>query len=193
MNPHLLFNALNTVAALIPSDPASAEALTLRLAELYRAVLDACQKERHSLAEELMLCRAYLEIEHARFGDRLKFEIDCDPSLDLAAISAPPLLVQPLIENAVKHGITPLVAGGSLRVSLARADGALRITVSDDGAGLGRAIASGGAAARRGTALANLRARLALAYGPAGSVSLLPRPSGGAEATLVLPLAPSQA
>jgi sensor histidine kinase YesM len=133
----------------------------------------------------------------ARMGDRLRFEIEAEPALRSAAL--PPLLLQPLVENAVKHGLEPQIAGGTVRVHAERLDDGgrarLRVCVEDDGAGLGRhddappADARGGA----GIALANLRERLQALYGGAAQLTLAPRPDGiGARACLVLPLQPAR-
>lgn len=181
MNPHFLFNALNTIAALTHSQPDVAEQTTVRLADLYRGVLEASKSDAHALSAELALCRAYLEIERARFGERLRYEVEMDPAL--ADVPCPPLCVQPLVENAVKHGIAPLAAGGSVAVRVKREPNAVAISVEDSGRGLS---AIGGDGSK--TALENLRARLQLLYGARAELSLVERSGGGATARMVLPL-----
>ncbi len=179
MNPHLLFNTLNTIAALTGSNPKAAESVTLQLAELYRRVLDATKREVHSLAEELAICRAYLAIEKARFSDRLSFDISATTGEDKFL---PVLALQPLVENAVKHGIAPLPNGGMIRIRTTQDDRTLTIAVEDSGAGLDAPSKP------QSTALGNLRARLALIYGESASFSLRDRDGGGAIASLSIPL-----
>jgi signal transduction histidine kinase len=183
MNPHLLFNALNTIASLTQTDPNAAEATTVQLAELYRAVLEATKHDTHSLTNELAICRAYLAIEHARFGDRLSYEISVPA--ELAAQCVPALSLQALVENAVKHGLAPLPKGGSIVIWAATEGRKVKICVEDNGAGLSSAPRP------TSTALTNLRARLALIGGSAAQFSLTPRMGGGTSAVMTLPRAPS--
>ncbi len=133
IHPHFLFNTLNTIAALIPSEPAVAEEVTTRLAEVFRFVLRAPDREAVTLAEELEFTRAYLDIERVRLGERLGVEEDIDPSS--LSVEVPTLLLQPLVENAVRHGLAPRPAGGTLRIRTSMAGGALTLAVTDDGNG----------------------------------------------------------
>jgi sensor histidine kinase YesM len=183
MNPHLLFNALNTVAALIPSDPRKAEETIVRLAELYRGVIAASQRTTHPLDEELRLCEAYLMVEQARFGERLQSRVEIAD--ELRGQPVPVLLLQPLVENAVKHGLAPRAAGGAITIRGRLVDQTLELVVEDDGVGLG-ADARPGA----GVGIENARQRLRLAYGERASLELSPRPGGGTEARLRLPMEP---
>ncbi len=105
----------------------------MQLAELYRRVLDATKRETHSLKDELAICRAYLAIEKARFSDRLSFDITIDAG---AETLVPVLALQPLVENAVKHGIAPVPRGGTIRIRTTQTDRMLSIAVEDNGAGL---------------------------------------------------------
>ncbi len=182
MNPHLLFNALNTVAALVHDDPNRAEDVIVELSTLYRGVLHSSRATEHSLRSEVNLCEAYLHVEQARFGERLKTRIDLDPTIDANAVSVPVLLLQPLIENAVKHGISPRASGGTVTIRAARVQDMLNITVSDDGVGLGNAPHTDGT----GKALDNVRERLRLLYD--GRASLHIASNMGTTITIMLPM-----
>ncbi len=165
-NPHFLFNALNTIAGLVHEDPEAAEQAVEQLAALLRFTLEAGRAERVALGDELAVVRRYLELERARLGDRLRAEIDVEDGLDTLAV--PPLVLLPLVENAVRHGIAPRAGGGRVRIAARRDDGTLALVVEDDGPGPG-----GSAAGGTGTSLADLRARVTLLggvleTGPAG-------------------------
>ena len=107
MNPHLLFNALNTVASLIQTNPEEAEKTIVKLSELYRGVLSSSRKMLHPLKMEIELCEAYLGIEKARFGERLRIKVEIHPDVDMVRAEIPALSIQPLVENAIKHGLAP--------------------------------------------------------------------------------------
>jgi two-component sensor histidine kinase len=183
MNPHLLFNALNTVASLVHRDPDRAEEVVLQLAELYRGVLRSAGSSTHFLAEELRLCEAYLQVEHARFGDRLQFAIDVQPTIRTDAVRVPVLVLQPFVENAVKHGFSTRARGGKVRVEIAMGNGQITMLVEDDGVGLGHSTSFG-----TGKGIANCSARLALAYGSSASVEVAKRDEGGTRARISLPV-----
>jgi sensor histidine kinase YesM len=136
IEPHFLFNTLANVIGLIEHQPAEARRMLERLIALLRASLSASRADRVSLAQELDLCRAYLEIVAIRMAGRLHYAIEADDAV--RGRSLPPLLLQPLVENAIQHGLEPKVEGGRVRiVARARADGALDLTVEDDGIGFG--------------------------------------------------------
>jgi signal transduction histidine kinase len=158
MNPHLLFNALNTIASTIPSNPAAAEETTLKLSELYRGILASSKRASHPLSLELEICRAYLGIESSRFGDRLKWSIESDPALE--NLEVPTLLIQPLVENAIKHGISQHAQGGKVHLQISRQDGRVSIQVIDDGIGFGNSRSTQGT----GTGVSSCKARLELLY-----------------------------
>lgn len=183
MNPHLLFNALNTIASLVHTQPDRAEEVTLELAELYRGALRAAHASTHSLEDELSLCRAYLKVEQARFGDRLGVEIEVAPSLDPARLQVPVLVLQPFVENAIRHGVAPLARRGLVRLQLGSREERLVMVVEDDGIGCGNSPHQG---ANR--AIANCRERLNLAYGSGASLSLGAREGGGTRVVLELPI-----
>jgi two-component system LytT family sensor kinase len=178
INPHFLFNCLNTIADLVVRDPARAETMTLRLAEVFRHVLDHAARPLTSIRGEIEFLRTYLYIEEARFGDRLRVEIDVAPEVEQEQI--PSLILQPLVENALKHGLGPKRGPGHLRIAV-RADGErLQMTVEDDGIGPG-------ARPSKGLGLVNIAERLQTLYQDRASVSLQPRESGGSIATVLIP------
>ncbi len=163
IDPHFLFNTLNSIASLIREDPARAEEATLQLSSLFRYALQAHRQPVVTLAEELEVVRRYLDIERLRLGDRLSVEIDVEPGL--AQLEVPPLCLQPLVENAVKHGIGPSVTGGSIRVRGWREGPCTLLTVANTG---------GGHSDRAGTGegLDNVRRRLRAVYGEGATVTL---------------------
>jgi signal transduction histidine kinase len=133
LQPHFLFNTLNSISALIAVDPQRADQIVGRLAALLRASLDTTTRSLIPLERELAMVQDYVDIERARFGDRLQGRIEVPP--DLRGAQVPPLSVQSLVENAVKHGIAPQRGGGEVSVSASAVNGELRIAVSDTGAG----------------------------------------------------------
>jgi two-component system sensor histidine kinase AlgZ len=168
LNPHFVFNCLNSVRALISEDPGRAQEAVTELASLLRYTLAADRVTTVSLAEELAVVQAYLGLERIRFEERLEVSLDVDPRAHEARI--PPMLVQTLVENAIKHGVAQQPRGGTVRVS-GRLDGAgLRLQVRNPGL-LGRGT---------GVGLDNARQRLRLLYGDRARLSL------AAEATGVL-------
>lgn len=178
MNPHFLFNALNTIASLVRTDARAAEATTENLAAILRRTLDRSRSTVSTVEDEADYLRAYLAIEQERYGDRLAVDWRIEP--DTLPLRIPPMTLQPLAENALKHGIGGRLEGGRMRIGVARADGRLRLEVEDDGAGFA-------ADAADGTGLGNLRARLATLYGDRASleVTRLPR---GARVAVELPV-----
>lgn len=182
MNPHFLFNTLNSISSLMYVDPEAADAMLARLSELLRLALDADGEQEVPLARELAMLSRYLEIEKIRFEDRLRVEIEIAPALLDARV--PALSLQPLAENAIRHGISRLPEGGTLRVHGAREDGHLRLVVEDDGPGLppGSSQNSGD-----GIGLANLRARLEELYGSEQRLELSGRPGGGTTVEVLIP------
>lgn len=179
-NPHFFFNSLNTVASLIVDDPQLAERTIERLAELFRYALDSARTPSVPLSREIEIVTDYLAIQEARFGDRLKVSIECDATI--RDIPVPPLLLQPIVENAILHGLKDR-AGGRVDVRAWRDGDRVLIDVSDDGPGPGRSAHSG-----TSTSMADLGARLRLFFGDAAAFNLLPIPEGGSRARLQLPL-----
>ncbi|MEO0558098.1 MAG: histidine kinase [Bacteroidota bacterium] len=163
MDPHFLFNTLNSVAASVPSEQGATRDLVARLAGLVRYTLAAARRDRVLLREELDFVRDYLTLEQERMGERLQVQIDADA--DALDVALPPMLVQPLVENAVRHGLAPMLEGGTVRVEARRVGGAVHLLVRDNGAGphapVGELL-NGGAG---GVGLANTDARLRALFG----------------------------
>jgi len=163
IEPHFLFNTLANVSSLIESRPADARRMLERLIELLRGSLRASRAPASTLGQEFDLLRAYLDILALRMGERLTFSIDA--SGDLRSAALPPLLVQPLVENAIRHGLEPKLAGGRVEVS-ARVDGdCVHIEVADDGLGFAATTSSG-------VGLSNLRERLMALYGSGARLTI---------------------
>ncbi len=185
LNPHFLFNTLNSISSLMYSDVDAADAMMTRLSELLRLTLHGDGKPETSLRQELELLNRYVEIERIRFEERLRVSVDVDKAaLDA---SVPAFSLQPLVENAIRHAIAPRAGGGSLAISARRDNGSVHITLRDDGPGLPVGVL------REGVGLANTRARLQQLYGREHRFELLPVPGGGLEVSMVIPyrLAPS--
>jgi signal transduction histidine kinase len=179
LHPHFLFNTLNAITALMHKDVRQADRMIVRLGELLRATLEDPGTQEVTLRRELAFLTPYLEIEQARLGPRLAVELDVPA--DLLPARVPYLLLQPLVENAIGHGIAPRPGPGRLEVRARRAGGRLVLEVCDDGLGL----PPGGAVERIG--LSNTRARLKGLYGDAGTLTLRPGPRGGLIVTLAVP------
>ena len=178
IEPHFLFNTLANVTALIGSDPVLARQLLERLIVYLRATLARTRATGATLADEVDMLRAYLDICRIRMGDRLRYTLDLPA--DLLARQFPPMLLQPLVENAVKHGLEPRVASGELRVCAHNSEDRLRISVCDNGVGFAD---TGG----NGAGLANVRERLAALYGGDARLELEENRDGGVTARLDLP------
>ncbi len=177
MNPHFLFNALNTVAALVRTNGRAAEATVEHLAEILRRTLDRSRAGSGTVAEEIDYLRAYLAIEQERFGDRLHVDWNIDP--DVLEQPLPPLTLQPLVENALRHGIGARLAGGTIAIEAVRDNGHVELSVTDNGIGFPPRH-------REGTGLGNLRQRLQTLYG-ARSELRIASSAEGSRVTLVLP------
>jgi two-component system, LytTR family, sensor kinase len=178
LQPHFLFNTLHAISALLHKDPALADKMIARLGELLRATLEHGGSQEVTLQQELDFVRPYLEIEQARFGPRLRVALEIDPeALDA---SVPSMILQPLVENAIRHGVAARPGPGRVEVRVRRVGPALQIQVCDDGPGLPPRF-------REGLGLTNTRARLHGLYGPAQELTLANGPAGGVVATLTLP------
>jgi LytS/YehU family sensor histidine kinase len=183
MNPHFLFNTLNTVASLIPEDPSKAEQVVVKLSSLFQAVLEATRKTNHSLKKELEFCRDYLDIEKSRFGARLVSRVKIEKNVDVEKLVVPVLILQPLVENAVKHGISSRAEGGHVWIGAMIHNGQLLLSVEDDGVGFGNSPYAGS-----GTALENCRKRLELEFGIEGTLEITSGKKGGTRMIIGLPL-----
>jgi glucose-6-phosphate-specific signal transduction histidine kinase len=167
LNPHFLFNTLHSIAELVHEDPALAEQLVLRLAELLRKALVSTNQHELPLAEEIEFIKGYLDIEQMRLGDRLQIKWNIDPqALD---IPVPSLLLQPLVENAVQHGIAAARGSGAVQIQARRENGYLHLQIRDTGPGLDH----GARAENTGIGLANTRSRLQTIFGDRHSFELV--------------------
>ncbi|MSU23209.1 MAG: hypothetical protein EXS32_05215 [Opitutus sp.] len=180
LQPHFLFNTLNAISTLVHRDANAADELIGDLSELLRLSLLTTAHEV-PLARELELLDCYLAIEQTRLGDRLRIVRAIEPAATSALV--PTFVLQPLAENAVRHGLEPRSAPGTITISARREGGTLRLTVADDGVGL----ASGQGVARRGIGLANTEARLQALHGTSAKLELHTPPEGGLRAELTLP------
>jgi len=170
VDPHFLFNSLNSIGALVTSDPQQARRMCIELASFLRQSLRLGGAEMIRLADEIALARSYLSVEQIRFGDRLK--VDCRLAADCADCRVPPLLLQPLIENAVKHGIARSLKGGTVHIDARRERGELRITIDNPRDEQAPPRASGG------IGLANVRQRLERSFGRSASLEIEAPPQG---------------
>jgi two-component system LytT family sensor kinase len=183
IHPHFFFNTLNTISFLLDEDAEAAEEVVQRLADLFRYTLKVSDTEAVPLAEELEFVRGYLTIEQARFEERLRVEWDIDPGT--LSVRVPGLIVQPLVENAVGHGISPRASGGTVRVRAVRDGSRLVLEVQDNGVGVSRAA---GNVFRDGHGLHNTRQRLATRFRGQASLEVGPGPDGqGTVARILLP------
>jgi hypothetical protein len=178
IEPHFLFNTLAHVLSTVEREPPVAKAMLEHLTRYLRATLRRSRESEHCLAEEMELIEALLAIAAMRLGPRLRYHIEIGPSL--RDVRLPPMLLQPLVENAIRHGIEPAVDGGEIRVDGEQLGEELILRVTDDGKGL-----TGGAP--EGVGLSNVRARLASLYGDKGRLSLFCNSAHGVIAELRLP------
>ncbi len=182
LNPHFLFNALHAVGALVRTDAAAADRAIEQLGGLLRRSLDHSARESVPLGQEWEFVKSYLELEQLRLGERLRVECDLEPgALD---VPVPPFLLQPLVENAVRHGIAARPEGGTIRVQAARRNGALTLRISDDGP----ARSAERTAAGTGFGLEGVRQQLDARYGTRATLHVDRSEQGGFAVTLTLPL-----
>ncbi len=188
LHPHFLFNALHSISALVHSDPDAADKMIARLGDFLRLTLDSAAHQEVPLRQEIEFLNCYLEIERIRFQDRLTTRLEVDPQVLNCRV--PNLILQPIVENAIRHGVAPRSAPGHVEVRAYRAGSSLRLEVRDNGRGLppeGSASVhitqSGG-----GVGLANTRARLQQLYGGSYRFDIANAPTGGALVTLEIPL-----
>jgi len=177
MSPHFLFNALNTVASLVATDPDRAQRTTGNLSAVLRQTLDRGSRPTASVADEVAFVGRYLEIERERFGSRLRVSIDIAP--EAADLRLPTMSLQPLVENAIKYGVSDRIEGGMIRIVASRVDHRLEVTVTDDGPGFPGGWRDGGG-------LGNLRQRLQTLYGERGRLLIDPS-AVGSRVTMWLP------
>jgi two-component system LytT family sensor kinase len=178
LQPHFLYNALGGIAELIHRDPQAADRMVVRLARLLRIALDERNAHEVTLAHELDCLDPYVELEKMRYGERLTVVTDIEPAARDAHV--PGLLLQPLVENAIRHGIAPRSAPGTVRIRARIAGEMLEVEVEDDGVGIAPDLADG-------IGLRNTRARLAEHYGSAATLAIERRATGGSCAKVVVP------
>lgn len=187
VHPHFLFNTLHAISALLHRDPDTADRMIERLSDMLRVTLAAAGVQQVPLRQEMDFLQAYLDIEQVHFGPRLQVDLAIDP--DTLEALVPSLILQPLAENAVRHGLAPLPAGGTLHVSAHVDDDMLELVVRDDGRGpAGRDANRHDAVPGHGVGLANTRARLEALHRGRASLDVRGRAGGGTEVTLRLPL-----
>ena len=183
INPHFLFNSLNAVSTLVTERRNDEAARMLsRVSDFLRLTLSAPVRDEVALAEEIDYVTQYLDIERVRFGDRLRVEIDI--ASDVWEAVVPPFVLQPLIENAVRHAIAPRESGGAITIEGGRSGDTLRVSIVDDGPGLGEGSQSNG---NGRIGLTNTRDRLRVLYGDRGQLALVNVPGGGTRATVEIP------
>jgi hypothetical protein len=183
LQPHFLFNTLNSASALVEDDVRGGQRMIARLSEFLRATLSTAAHQEVPLREELRLLDVYVEIERVRFGDRLRVEYDVTDEARDALV--PNLILQPLVENAIRHGVQPAVEGGTVTVRAFRDGACLVLEVADDGVGLGRGPVRSGT----GVGLANTGARLRQCYGAAARLEVARREPRGTAVVQRLPFA----
>jgi len=181
LQPHFLFNTLNTIAELVHHDPEAADYMIAGLSDLLRRSLDLGHTQEIPLATELDLLSRYLDIQKARFGDRLQVRMTIDERAREAVV--PVLLLQPLVENAIRHGLAERLASGRIDIDVARAGPRLHISVTDDGPGAARGVA----VRKERLGLGNTRARLEALYGSEQRLDLIDAPDRGARVSLEIP------
>ncbi|TMH78839.1 MAG: sensor histidine kinase [Betaproteobacteria bacterium] len=180
VEPHFLFNTLASIDHLIEVDPPRASRMQKNLIALLRASMPAMRDKATHLGRELEVVRPYLEILKVRMEERLQAQVDVPEGLYSADF--PPMMLQSLVENAIKHGLEPKADGGSLTVSAEVAHGKLHVSVADTGVGFARAATAG-----TGTGLTNIRERLKLIYGDAAELRITPNAPTGTRVTIVVP------
>lgn len=188
LHPHFLFNTLHAISTLMHRDVDAADRTLARLSDLLRLTLEKAGTQEVPLKEELEFLEQYLEIERTRFGDRLTVDVDVDP--DTLDVAVPTLILQPLVENAIRHGVAPRAGAGWVGVRTDRRDGGIEITIEDDGPGLRPAGAREATDPRRagpGLGLSNCQARLAHLYGDRGELELGSSPRGGLRVSVRVP------
>ena len=183
MEPHFMFNTLNSISALV-RDHRNDESVSMivGLSEFLRRASEDSHRSQVTLAEEVEYLQRYVDIQKVRFGERLRVSVDIQPELLEAQV--PNLLLQPLVENAIKHGVAKRVTGGTIRVSGARRDGSLHLSVYNDGPNFPEELQTEGS----GVGLANLRTRLQILHGDDAELQMKRAGADGVEVVVTLPL-----
>jgi hypothetical protein len=180
LQPHFLFNTLHAISTLMHRNVEAADEMLTQLGDLLRLTLERRSVQEIPLQEELLVLERYLGIMRIRFQDRLTVLVDVDPKV--SEVRVPMFLLQPLVENAIQHGIARRAGAGRIHIRAAEEEGALRIVVSDDGPGLT------GESIREGVGLSNTRTRLQHLYGAAGGLTIRNGPTSGLEVSVTIPI-----
>ncbi|TGO02530.1 hypothetical protein PN36_23555 [Candidatus Thiomargarita nelsonii] len=183
IEPHFLFNTLSNILSLIDEEPPRAKIMLERFTHYLRASLTRTRQEQSTFGDELALLRAYLDIHSIRMGERLHYQIKVPKPLQ--AIKLPPLLLQPLVENAIKHGLAPSIAGGTIHIAAKSKEKKLEISIKDTGIGLEGELGSG-------MGLNNIRARLGALYGNRAKMTIQQNTPCGVQITLSIPIEPTK-
>lgn len=163
INPHFLYNSLNSIAGLVHQDPDKAEDMTIQLSKLFRYTTGRNEGHSHSIAEELEVVKSYLAIEQMRFGNRLHFTIDVAP--ELMEVKIPRFLLQPIVENAIKHGISQLLDNGKIAIKIERENDFVEFVIHDNGPAFKEEVAGG-------YGLRSIKDKLNLIYGDKASLQI---------------------
>ncbi len=182
LQPHFLFNTLHTASALVDTQPLATRKVLSDLGDLLRASLDRGPEPEVSLRREIELLGRYIDIQRARFGDRLTFEIEAPA--DCLNLAVPPMMLQPLVENSIRHGLADRPGRGAVRVRCSVSAPTLHISIEDDGVGLKEGVLS------EGVGLGNTRARLAGLHGANAGIEIESSPTGGTSVRIRLPARP---
>jgi signal transduction histidine kinase len=180
LNPHFLFNTLHSISSLMHQDTEAADRMMVRLSDLLRAALESSDTQEVALRDELEILQRYLDIEQIRFGSRLTVKLDIAP--DTLDARVPNLILQPLVENAIRHGIEPHAQPGRIGLRAQRVNDSLTLEVCDNGGGL-----RNDEPAKEGVGLSNTRVRLRTLYGEAHGFELCDAPGGGLLVRLTIP------
>jgi two-component system, LytTR family, sensor kinase len=184
LQPHFLFNTLHSISALVHKDPQAADKMIARLGDFLRLTLDSAGVQEVPLRQELEFLKCYLDIERIRFKDRLTVEMEIEPPALEARL--PNLILQPIVENAIRHGIAPRTDAGRIEITARRFDGALQVQITDNGPGLS-SNGNNGRILKEGVGLANTQARLQQLYGDGSRLDLANTAKGGLSVTLEIP------
>jgi len=182
LHPHFLFNTLHSISSLVLEDPPRANGMIARLGDFLRLTLEHSDDQTVPLQQEIDFVRSYLEIEQARFEDRLSVDFKIEPAM--LSVEVPHLILQPIVENAIRHAVAPRTAPGLIKIHATQFDGMVRLEVIDNGPGIKRNSDS----IAKGVGLNNVRARLSQLYGTGYSFEITNNPEGGLSVVLILPI-----
>lgn len=186
LQPHFLFNTLNSISSLVLTDPPLAYSMIAKLGDFLRLTLDSNDDQMVLLSEELQFLRAYLEIEQTRFSDRLQVKFDIEDAVQRAVV--PHLVLQPIVENSIKHAIGKRSANGVIEIKAGKVEDKLHLQIEDNGTGISAKTENTQENEKNGTGLLNVQKRLKHIYGNASGFEMSERKSGGMMVTIFIPL-----